>query len=145
MGSNIDRLGIGLSDRMKRSAGAAVPTVLELGTVNGDLSISTDSLSTTIPKGSYMVSLTLTHETYFSYNEMNSSAMAPHVHTGGEHGGHESGSGAHTHNTDGLHDHRAPSVFRRLKPGDRVLVAWCGAEPVVIDIVVSSNTITRNE
>lgn len=27
---------------------------------------------------------------------------------------------------------------RTLKPGDRVLVAWCGNEPVVISIVVSS-------
>lgn len=144
MGSNIDRLGIGLSNRMKKSAGAAVPVVLELGIVNGDLSISTDSLSNAIPASSYMISLSLTHEHYFSYNELNSSAKAPHVHTGGTHDGHESGSGTHTHSTDGLHDHRAPSVFRRLEPGDRVLVAWVGDEPIVVDIVVAGTTITPN-
>lgn len=141
---NVQRLGNALTSQMKQTAGAAVPTTLELGTVNGDLSISTDGLSTVIPKGSYMVSLALTHENYFSYNELNSSTKKPHVHTGGSHEGHESGDGEHTHDADGLHDHRAPSVFRRLKAGDRVLVAWVGHEPVVIDIVVSSNTITKN-
>ena len=143
MKSNIQRLGDTLNSRMKKTAGAAVPTTIELGTINGDLSLTTDGLKTPIPKGDYMVSLSLTHKTYFTYNELNSSAKSPHVHSGGEHGGHDSGTGAHTHN-DGLHDHRVPSVFRNLKAGDRVLVAWVGNEPIVVDIVVSSNTITEN-
>lgn len=36
------------------------------------------------------------------------------------------------------HNHALPSELRALKAGDRVLVAWCGFEPVVIAIVVSS-------
>lgn len=31
-----------------------------------------------------------------------------------------------------------PSQLRGLRKGDRVLVAWVGTEPVVIDILVSS-------
>lgn len=143
MNSNIQRLGDTLTGKMKQTAGAAVPKTIELGVINGDLSLTTDSIKTAIPKGDYMVPLSLTHDTYYSYNELNSSASAPHVHNGGQHGGHEGGDGTHTHN-DGLHDHRVPSVFRGLKSGDRVLVAWVGHQPVVVDIVVSSDTITAN-
>lgn len=145
MKPNIQRLGDGLSGRMKKTAQASVPTTLELGIINGDMSLTVDSLSNTIPKGSYMVSLWLTHDTYFTYNELNSSTKKPHVHEHGEHEGHESGTGEHIHNTDGLHDHRVPSVFRGLKAGDRVLVAWVGHEPIVITVVTSSITVTTND
>lgn len=143
METNMKRLGEVLSSRMKKTSGAAVPVTLELGKINGDLSLTVDSIGDKIPKNEYMVSLHLTHENYYSYNEMNSSAKAPHHHAGGTHGGHDGGDGSHTHD-DGLHDHRVPSVFRNLKAGDRVLVAWCGNEPVIIDIVVSGDTITKN-
>ena len=145
MKTNIERLGDGLAGRMKKTAQANTPTVLELGIVNGDLSLTVDSLANNIPKGSYMVSLSLTHDTYFTYNELNSSTKKPHVHAYGEHEGHESGTGEHIHDKDGLHDHRAPSVFRNLEPGDRVLIAWVGHEPIVISIVVSSLTVTVND
>ena len=142
MSSNLQRLGETLAGNMKRTANAAVPTTLELGIINGNLSLTVDSIANPIPQGDYMVPLHLTHENYYSYNEMNSSRKAPHHHAGGEHA-QVGGSGYHTHD-DGLHDHRVPSVFRRLKPGDRVLVAWIGFEPVIIDIVVAGTTITKN-
>lgn len=143
MGSNVQRLGEALAGRMKKSAAAAIPTTLELGIINGNLSLTVDSIANPIPQADYMVALHLTHENYYSYNELNSSANAPHHHAGGTHGGHDGGNGSHTHD-DGLHDHRVPSVFRRLEPGDRVLVAWIGYEPVIIDIVVAGTTITKN-
>ena len=34
--------------------------------------------------------------------------------------------------------HALPDAFRALKSGDRVLVAWCGNEPVIVAIVVGS-------
>lgn len=40
--------------------------------------------------------------------------------------------------TGGDHSHALPSAFRGIQAGDRVLVAWCGNEPVVVAIVVSS-------
>lgn len=143
MSKNGERLKNILDSNIKRTGRSMTPVTLELGTINGSLALVTDSISDPIPQKEYMVSLHLTHETYYSYNELNSSAKAPHTHSGGEHSGHESGTGSHTHN-DGLHDHRVPSVFRRLKAGDRVLVAWVGNEPVVVDILVSGETITKN-
>ena len=134
MKNNLQRLGETLNSRMQQTAGANFKTSIELGTINGDLSLTTDSIKTPIPKGEYMVDLRLTHDTYFTYNELRSSANAPHVHQGDD----------HTHDADGLHDHRAPSVFRMLRAGDRVLVAWAGHEPIVITIVVSSDVITPN-
>lgn len=127
---NIQRLGGDLSSRMKKTAGANVPTTMELGRINGDLSLTVDSLSNTIPKGSYMVSLWLTHDTYYSYDERYDTDKKPTRDPHDE--------------EDGLHDHRAPSVFRKLEPGDRVLVAWAGSEPIVISVITSSSTITTN-
>lgn len=145
MGKNIQRLGDTLANQMKRSSDAAVPTTLELGTINGDMSLTVDSIGTSIPKQEYMIDLRLTHDTYYSYNELNSSANAPHVHSGSESAHTQAvGTGIHVHNSDGLHDHRAPSVFRKLKAGDRVLVAWVGYEPIIVAIVVAGDTTTSN-
>ena len=106
MKNNFQRLGDTLAARMKKTSDAAVPMTIELGIVNSNMSITTDSLNVKIPKGDYMVNLAL---------------------TGGESTGSAEG-----------HKHSLPSAFRGLRAGDRVLVAWCGNEPVVIAIVVSS-------
>lgn len=130
MPSNLQRYGDVLAGRMKKTAGAAVPTSLELGTINSNLSLSTDSLQTPIPKGEYMVDIRLSSDTY-------DTSSTTHTHSGGQHGGHTSGDGSHAHG-GGEHTHRLPDAFRVLKSGDRVLVAWCGNEPIIISIVVSS-------
>lgn len=104
MDGNIKRLGNVLSGRMKATSKAFTTVPIELGTVNKNLSITTDSLQATIPKGDYMVNLALT-------------------------GGTISGDD---------HSHDLPTAFRGLRAGDRILVAWCGYEPVVVAIVVSS-------
>ena len=49
----------------------------------------------------------------------------------------QSGASYITGNTDG-HTHTMPEALRGLQAGDRVLVAWCGNEPVIIATVVSS-------
>lgn len=126
---NAKRLGATLSDRMKQTANAAVPISIELGIVNANLSITPDSVAYSIPKGEYMVNILLTSDPYTS--------RETHEHSGGAHGGHEGGDGTHTH-SGGLHRHMMPPEYRGLQPGDRILIAWCGYEPVVIAIVVSS-------
>lgn len=90
MGSNMNRLGEVLVDKMRRTSAAAVRPTVELGTINGNLSLTTDGLRRQIPKGEYMVNLMLTDSS------------------------------------------------NSLKSGDRVLVVWCGGEPVIVAIVVSS-------
>lgn len=138
MSSNVQKLGDALSDRMKATSQNTIPIVLELGLVNGDLSVSVDSLPNPIPQTDYMIALHRTHETYYTYNELYNSEMvpsrSPHKHI-------DSG---HQHTKDGLHDHRVSSVFRRIEPGDRVLVAWVGHEPLVVEIFVAGTTITPN-
>lgn len=116
MASNMQRLGEVFIGREQRAIGANKPTSVELGTINSNLSLSTDSLQSAIPKGEYMVDIRLASSSYRTSSTT--------------HSGHTSG--------DGSHSHELPSDFRALRSGDRVLVAWCGNEPVVIAIVVSS-------
>ena len=52
-------------------------------------------------------------------------------HISGSHGGHEYG--------DGSHSHSIP--VPKLKPGDRVLVAWIQSEAVVVDVIVSASSL----
>ena len=110
MSKNMQRLGATLSKRMKQTSRDAVGIDVELGTVNANLSITPDSLRASIPKGEYMINLMLTgeRETTQSYS--------------GEYG----------------HTHEIHTAFRGLQSGDRVLIAWCRNEPVVLAIVIGS-------
>lgn len=119
MTKNLQRLGATLTSQMKRTSNAAVPTTIDLGVVNENLSITSDRLRSTIPKGEYMVNLMLTGD--------------KKTDVAGSHGGHgESGASA------GGHAHNLPDSLRGLEPGDRVLIVWSGTEPIVIAILVSS-------
>lgn len=112
MSSNMQRLGDTLASRMKKTSAAAVPTTIELGTIGSSLSLTVDSIPVPIPKGDYMINLMLSGDSY------------------------RTGSSA---DADGIsHSHTLPDTFRALKGGDRVLVAWCGNEPVVLAVLVSS-------
>lgn len=112
MSSNIQRLGATLADRMKKTSAAAIPMLPVLGTIGSNLSLNVDSLPDPIPKGDYMMNLMLAGDSY------------------------RTGSAA---TADGLsHSHTLPDTFRSLKAGDRVLVVWCGNEPVIVAVVVSS-------
>lgn len=134
MSSNMQRLGETLSNRMKKTSAAAIPTSVELGTIGSNLSLITDSIPTPIPKGDYMINLILASDTYNTSSETHSHSGGSHSHSGSDHS--HSG-GSHSHD-GGAHSHELPSVFRSLKQGDRVLVVWCGNEPVVVAVVVSS-------
>ena len=129
MSKNTDRLCAALTGQMTRSAKSNLPMGPELGVIGPRLSLIPDSLRKPIPKGSYLVDLTLTHPDY-------NVQVTTHIHQGGAHGGHQGGSGTHNH-SDGDHTHRIPDVFRGLQEGDRVLLVWCGNEPVVLAIVTT--------
>ena len=120
MSTNMQRLGDTLARRMKKTSAAAIPTTIELGTIGSNLSLTVDSIPVAIPKGDYMINLMLTSGSYRTSSET-------HSHSGED----------HTH-SDGAHSHALPAAFRSLKGGDRVLVAWCGNEPVILAVVVSS-------
>lgn len=133
MSSNIQRLGEVFAGRMKKTARDMTPTSIELGVINSNLSLTTDSLKTPIPKGDYMVNLLLAGQEEETSSE-------EHEHSGG---GHTHGGEGETSPTEGEHDHdggehKHTVTMRSLQAGDRVLVAWCGHEPVVVAVVVSS-------
>ena len=110
MSKNMQRFASVMANRMRQTSNAAVPTTIELGIVNANMSITPDSLRAAIPKGDYMVSLLLTSGRF--------TADASY---------------------DGYtHKHELPEAIRGLRPGDRILIAWCGDDPVVIAVVVSS-------
>lgn len=113
MGKDVQRLSAAFSSRMLRTARDAQHTFMELGVINGELALVTDSFKVPIPKGDYMLAMTLT-----------GSFDTSRVSDGGE------GASAHVH--------RLPDNFRAIKPGDRVLVAWCGNEAVVASVVAPS-------
>lgn len=54
MNNNIQRLGRILADRMVLTSNAAVPLTVELGVINDNLTLTTDSIPAEIPKGDYM-------------------------------------------------------------------------------------------
>lgn len=110
MSKNMQRLASVMAARMNQTSRAAVSTTIELGTVNKNLSITPDSLRVAIPKGDYMVNLMLTGEKYTGYG----------------------------YSGEQSHRHELPAEYRGLRPGDRILMAWCGKEPVVIAVVTSS-------
>lgn len=86
------------------------PDVLELGTVQVDLSLLVDRFPIPIPPGDYLVCRHLTLPDPLVITEETE---------------------AHTHVVP------RPQKLAPLKPGDRVLVAWVndGTDPVVIDVV----------
>lgn len=115
------------------------PDALELGTIQGDMSLKLDRFAVPIPQGDYLVcrSLTLPNPMTVTVEEQGS-------HPHGPSGGHSqySGDGVHSHpGTEGVHVHEVvrPEQIAPLTSGDRVLVAWVnnGMDPVVIDVVVS--------
>ena len=104
-----------MSNRMKDVSTS--PLVLDFGSVNGDYSLTTNTFPVKIPKGDYSVCRHV-------------SGMSLGI-AGGSHGGHENGNGTHSHTVD----------IPKLRPGDRVLVAWIQNEAVVVDVITSANSL----
>ena len=107
----IEELASVLDGQVKKTVSASKTLTFELGTIVGNMALSVSSLSNNIPKGEYMVSFRLTTGSLTFKTKVEEN---------------------HAHSIT------LPSQFRGLQVGDRVLVAWVGTEPIVIDIVVSS-------
>lgn len=123
--NSIEDLGKIMNSQMMNVMRANSSTPLELGKINGDMSLSVSSLGNAIPKGDYMISMRL------KISDVKMKTSSVHLSTD-EADDHSHGIGDHSHTVD------LPISYRGIREGDRVLVAWVGTEPVVIDIVVSS-------
>lgn len=135
----IEKFGQMMNNRAREVSDAGKDTAPELGTINGDWSLSVSSLSNPIPKGEYMVTLHL--QTANTGGTLTTTATDG-THSHGPSGSHSQyeGSGVHSHTNEGPHSHvvLVGATIRGVQPGDRVLVLWVGTEPVVVDIVVKS-------
>lgn len=116
-----------IDESMKK--GASLPP-LELGTIDGSMNLLVDGLPG--PLQGYMVCRQLT---LGAKDEVLTKTKKD---------------GKHVHNLpitgcalekDSEHEHEVliPEKMRKLQPGDRVLVAWAGSIPVVIDIVLDKS------
>lgn len=114
-------------DRIDESVkrGTSLPP-LELGTIDGNMNLLVDGL----PKAmqGYMVCRQLTlgaKDEVLTKTKKDGS----HIHSGGNYDSAARASSEHEHEV------LISEKMRKLKPGDRVLVAWASSIPVVVDIV----------
>lgn len=114
MSNAIEDLGKDMVAQMKQVIMRNSGVTVELGTIGRNMSLSVTSLKNAIPTGDYMVSL---HLAQASLQLSTSIEESPDRHN-------------HTINL--------PAKLRGIQAGDRVVVAWVGTEPIVVDIVVSS-------
>ena len=136
----MSKLGQVLQERMK--ACGESPLLLDFGAIQGDMSLLTNTYPIPIPKTDYTVCRQLT---LGATGAALTTTPTGGIHSHGPSGEHaqESGSGSHSHIDEGSHSHNVliPEKMRKLKPGDRVLVAWVQNEAVVVDIILPAASI----
>lgn len=119
--SGTNKLASVIQDRMKQANES--PLVLDFGTIGGDMSLKTNTFPLAIPQSDYMVcrsvALGKVDDVLYKTKENEPPPVLP------------------THK----HDMLIGEKMRWLKPGDRVLVAWVGDDPCVIDLILPAKTI----
>ncbi|MCL2531466.1 MAG: hypothetical protein FWE40_04845 [Oscillospiraceae bacterium] len=133
------------------------PPLLDYGEIQSDMSLVTNKFPCPVPQSDYMVCRSVQwgavdDEFYRTAND------GDHDH--GRAGNHHHTlaacamgvphpptmiDGDHGHPSDEPHEHVTliGDRFRWLQPGDRVLVAWVGDEPCVIDLIYPATNIGR--
>jgi hypothetical protein len=123
--------------------GAQSPVWLDFGEIQQDGSLKTNRFDLPIPSGDYLICRCAAHKEDIFTQTKADQGQHPHG-LSGTHAGHSSGDGTHSHlSTEGshIHDILRPDTMRAVKPGDRVLVAWVGNDPVVIDIIIQADEV----
>lgn len=115
-GIGMNKLARILQGRMNRTKDADGALVLDFGTIQGDMSLKTNTFTIPIPRADYHVCRHLTIGPAGGYLAATSVADG------------------HSHSVS------IPEKMRKLNPGDRVLVAWVQSEAVVIDIIVRGDS-----
>jgi len=118
----ISKLASVLSQRMKRENDS--PLVLDFGEIQANGSLVTNTFPVPIPKGDYSVCRSVNGYTLAT----SESSWTGHLQNDKHIHGSPSGVPAHSHDVP----------MPKVKPGDRVLVAWVQNEAVVVDIIEKS-------
>lgn len=138
--AGVSKLGQVLHERMK--AVGTAPLLIDFGTIQSDMSLLTNTYPIPIPKTDYTVCRQLT---LGATGAVLTATPIGGKHSHGPSGEHEqySGTGTHSHTDEGEHGHNVliPEKMRKLKAGDRVLVAWVQNEAVVVDIILPAASI----
>lgn len=120
-----------LAHMMKGIAGETSKPQIDIGIINSDYSLTTNSFSKPIPKSDYSVCRSLLY---------NPAVPLTETYVDGGHD-HEGVVPYETHK----HNVRLPEKMRWLKPGDKVLVAIIGNEFVVIDKIYDAKWLGSSE
>jgi hypothetical protein len=161
--NGINNLGIVLRNEMSKICDK--PLVLDFGVIQEDYSLKTNTFPVSIPVTDYVVCRSV------SWNPAKPMTMtwwadeAPYVagwenedwsekgwrgRTGEDSHNPPEEAIPHGHGSKGesavncgkhYHDVYVPDKMRRLKPDDRVLVAWVGVDAVVIDIIINAGEV----
>lgn len=166
----LNKLARVMQDRMGRNMGANSELLLDFGEVLPDYSLKTNTFAIPIPVTDYHVlrqqTLGDTDQILTKTQDIGMPHSGNHIHntidltdsmggavtgTVGEATGpappptvpakrSDGGDGA-----DGMHQHHVliPEKLRKIKPGDRVLVAWVQSEAVIIDIILPGTELTK--
>ena len=123
--NGLARVFVGEIDR-RRSKDSAL--VLDFGEIMDDYSLQTNTFSIPIPVEDYHVCRQLTLGKTGDILAKTQAIGSPG--SGGDEGAHQ-------------HHVLIPEKMRRLKPGDRVLVAWVQSEAVVMDIICPAEDLKK--
>ena len=113
------------------------PPQIDIGIINSDYSLTTNSFKRPIPKTQYSVCRQLLYDPKVPLTETYEDG--DHVHSCGGPCDWPAPSGAHVHQV------KLPPKMRWLKPGDKVLVAIIQNEFVVIDIIFDAKYLGKSE
>lgn len=106
------------------------PPVLDFGTIQGDMSLITNNFPLPIPQSDYMVCRAAA---LGAVNDVLYKTRGTEPRNNVDFSG--------TPDTSHFHDVLIGEKIRWLKPGDRVLVAWVGDDPCVVDLILPATTI----
>ena len=105
MSSNIEKLGETLQGRMHSVRHTGKGTRLELAQIGAGCALVPDESPGPIPAGEYSICRTVSDLVMKKGKVVTGSVYMEDIH------------------------------YEKLKEGDRVLLAWCGSEPVVVDLI----------
>lgn len=105
------RLATVLKKQMQRQS--EQPVLIEIGEIDASYNLKTDTFSELIPKTDYLICRSLVI-------------------------GEEGKELVKTEENDIV---PVPAILRKLMPGDRVLVAWIGADAIVVDILLPATVL----
>ena len=122
----MNKLARAIASRIRRASDDSMSDlILDFGVINDDMSLQTNTFPVPIPKGQYRVCRQLTLGKTLEHLT-DTAQDGTHSHPGVGSGG------AHSHNV------LIPEKMRSIKAGDHVLVGWVQDDPVVIDVILSS-------